>query len=125
MADAKQVMQYQDQGRDKFKEVKTNPLKVARDEPVSTFSIDVDTASYSFVRGSLNQNVLPQKNAVRVEELINYFPYDYSAPTNKEEPFKANVSVYPTPWNKDTKLLHIGIKGYQLDAKAKPPLSGC
>jgi Ca-activated chloride channel family protein len=73
------------------------------------------------VRGSLNQNVLPQKNAVRVEELINYFPYDYSAPTNKEEPFKANVSVYPTPWNKDTKLLHIGIKGYQLDAKSKPP----
>ena len=121
MADAKQVMQYQDQGRDKFKEVKTNPLKLAKDEPVSTFSIDVDTASYSFVRGSLNQNVLPQKNAVRVEELINYFPYDYSAPTNKEEPFKANVSVYPTPWNKDTKLLHIGIKGYQLDAKAKPP----
>jgi Ca-activated chloride channel family protein len=121
MADAKQVMQYEDQGRDKFKEVKTNPLKLAKDEPVSTFSIDVDTASYSFVRGSLNQNVLPQKNAVRVEELINYFPYDYSAPTNKEEPFKANVSVYPTPWNKDTKLLHIGIKGYQLDAKAKPP----
>lgn len=115
-----QVSQYQDQGRDKFKDTVTNPLKLAKDEPVSTFSIDVDTASYSFVRSSLNQNVLPQKNAVRVEELINYFPYQYSAPTTKEEPFKANVSVFPTPWNKNTKLLHIGIKGYEIDAKEKP-----
>jgi Ca-activated chloride channel family protein len=119
-ADDAQYSQYHDQGRDKFKEIKANPLKVAKDEPVSTFSIDVDTASYGFVRSSLNQNILPQKNAVRVEELINYFPYEYSSPGNKEEPFKANVSVFPTPWNKDTKLMHIGIKGYQLDAKAKP-----
>ncbi|MSP27854.1 MAG: VWA domain-containing protein [Methylococcales bacterium] len=118
--DDAQVSQYHDQGRDKFKETVTNPLKLAKDEPVSTFSIDVDTASYSFVRGSLNQNVLPQKNAVRIEELINYFPYQYDAPTNKEEPFKANVSVFPTPWNKDTKLMHIGIKGYEIDTKDKP-----
>lgn len=115
-----QVNYYQDQGRDKFKDTPTNPLKIAKDEPVSTFSIDVDTASYSFVRGSLNQNVLPQKNAVRVEELVNYFPYDYSAPASKNEPFKTSVSVFPTPWNKDTQLLHIGIKGYEIDAKEKP-----
>jgi Ca-activated chloride channel family protein len=119
-SDDAQVSQYHDQGRDKFKETVTNPLKLAKDEPVSTFSIDVDTASYSFVRGLLNQNVLPQKNAVRVEEFINYFPYQYQAPANKEEPFKANVSVFPTPWNKDTKLMHIGIKGYEIDAKDKP-----
>lgn len=118
--DDTQISQYHDQGRDKFKDITINPLKLAKDEPVSTFSIDVDTASYSFVRGLLNQNVLPQKNAVRVEELINYFPYEYNAPTNKEEPFKANVSVFPTPWNKDTKLIHIGIKGYEIDAKDKP-----
>jgi len=73
-SDDAQVSQYQDQGRDKFKEITINPLKLAKDEPVSTFSIDVDTASYSFMRSSLNQNVLPQKNAVRIEELINYFP---------------------------------------------------
>lgn len=119
-ADRQAMPYYQDQGRDKFQEIKVNPLKIAKDEPVSTFSIDVDTASYSFVRASLNQNVLPQKDAVRVEELINYFPYHYQMPTSTEEPFKANVSVMPTPWNKDTKLMHIGIKGYQLDAKAKP-----
>jgi Ca-activated chloride channel homolog len=63
-------------GRDRFTSVSQNPFKVAQEEPVSTFSIDVDTASYSFVRASLNQNVLPQQAAVRTEEMINYFPYD-------------------------------------------------
>lgn len=111
---------YQDQGRDKFTDIVTNPVKIAKDEPVSTFSIDVDTASYSFVRGSLNQNVLPQKDAVRVEEMINYFPYDYAGPADKAVPFKANVSVFPTPWNADTRLMHIGIKGFSLNGQEKP-----
>jgi Ca-activated chloride channel family protein len=114
------VPQYRDQGRDKFTEIKTNPVKIAANEPVSTFSIDVDTASYAFVRGSLNQNVLPQKDAVRVEEMINYFPYDYAAPTDRAEPFKASVSVFPTPWNPDTRLLHIGIRGFSLNGQEKP-----
>jgi Ca-activated chloride channel family protein len=111
---------YQDQGRDKFTDVETNPVKIAKDEPVSTFSIDVDTSSYSFVRGSLNQNVLPQKDAVRVEEMINYFPYDYAGPADRAVPFKANVSVFPTPWNADTRLMHIGIKGFSLNGQEKP-----
>jgi Ca-activated chloride channel family protein len=111
---------YRDQGRDKFTDIQTNPVKIARDEPVSTFSVDVDTASYSFVRGSLNQNVLPQKDAVRVEEMINYFPYDYAAPADKSVPFRANVSLFPTPWNADTKLMHIGIKGFSLNGQEKP-----
>lgn len=115
-----QLNPYQEQGRDKFQETKANPVKLAKDEPVSTFSVDVDTASYGFMRASLNQNVLPQKNAVRVEEFINYFPYDYPMPANREQPFKTTVAVFPTPWNPDTRLLHIGIKGYQLDSKAKP-----
>ena len=111
---------YRDQGRDKFTDIETNPVKIAKDEPVSTFSVDVDTASYSFVRGSLNQNVLPQKDAVRVEEMINYFPYDYAGPQDKAVPFKANVSVFPTPWNPDTRLMHIGIKGFSLNGQEKP-----
>ena len=98
-ADA-QAQYYHDQGRDKFTEIETNPVKVTAEEPVSTFSIDVDTASYAFVRGSLNNNTLPQKDAVRVEEMINYFPYDYAGPADKAEPFKATVSVFPTPWNR-------------------------
>ena len=118
-ADERQIY-YQDQGRDKFTDIETNPVKIARDEPVSTFSIDVDTSSYSFVRGSLNQNVLPQKDAVRVEEMINYFPYDYAGPADRAVPFKANVSVFPTPWNADTRLMHIAIKGFSLNGQEKP-----
>ena len=111
---------YRDQGRDKFTDIATNPVKIAKDEPVSTFSVDVDTASYSFVRGSLNQNVMPQKDAVRVEEMINYFPYDYAGPQDKAVPFKANVSVFPAPWNPDTRLMHIGIKGFSLNGQERP-----
>ena len=108
------VPQYQDQGRDKFSDITPNPVKVVKEDPVSTFSVDVDTASYSFVRSSLNRSVLPHKDAVRVEEMINYFDYDYQAPATRAEPFKANVSIMPTPWNSETKLLRIGIKGFEL-----------
>jgi Ca-activated chloride channel family protein len=118
-ADERQIY-YQDQGRDKFADIQTNPVKIAKDEPVSTFSIDVDTSSYSFVRGSLNQNVLPQKDAARVEEMINYFPYDYAGPADRAVPFKANVSVFPTPWNADTRLMHIAIKGFSLNGQERP-----
>ncbi|MEQ1706472.1 MAG: von Willebrand factor type A domain-containing protein, partial [Rickettsiales bacterium] len=111
---------YQNEGRDKFQDSKENPTKLVKEEPISTFSVDVDTSSYSFMRASLNNNVLPQKDAVRIEEMVNYFPYDYEVPKDKSEPFKANVSVFPTPWNPDTKLMHIGIKGYQIEQKEKP-----
>jgi Ca-activated chloride channel family protein len=111
---------YEDQGRDRFENVDPNPVKVVSENPVSTFSIDVDTASYSFMRSSLNSNVLPQKAAVRVEELINYFPYDYARPDDKSAPFKASVSVFPSPWNTDRKLMHIGIAGFDLKAAEKP-----
>ncbi len=111
---------YKDQGRDKFSEIVTNPVKVVAEDPVSTFSVDVDTASYAFVRGALNGGVLPQKDAVRVEEMINYFDYTYEPPTNAEAPFKAHVSVMPTPWNEETKLLRIGIKGYELPKSEAP-----
>ena len=66
---------YQDVGRDSFKDFEENPVKLVSEEPVSTFSIDVDTASYSFMRRQINYNVLPQKDAIRVEELINYFDF--------------------------------------------------
>jgi len=111
---------YHDEGRDKFKDITPNPLKVALEQPVSTFSVDVDTASYSFMRSSLNNNALPQKDSIRIEELINYFPYHYQAPEDKAEPFKASVSVFPTPWNAKTKLMHIGIKGFEMQKKEKP-----
>ena len=111
---------YHDVGRDKFKDFDVSPVKIVKEEPVSTFSIDIDTASYSFVRGQLNNGVLPQKDAVRVEEMINYFDYSYPLPETREQPFKPTVTVVDSPWNKDKKLIHIGIKGYDIEKAQRP-----
>ncbi|MGR9108511.1 MAG: YfbK domain-containing protein [Gammaproteobacteria bacterium] len=111
---------YQDEGRDRFENFEVNPVKRVAEEPVSTFSVDVDTASYSFVRRQLNQGRLPQKDAVRLEEMVNYFDYEYPVPESKEVPFKPSVAVTDSPWNPGKKLLHIGIKGYEIDAGKKP-----
>lgn len=100
-----------------------NPLKITATEPVSTFSIDVDTASYALVRQSLNRGVLPPRDAVRIEEMVNYFDYDYPAPESAEVPFRTSVSVAPTPWNEGTQLLHIGIQGYDIAPADRPPLN--
>jgi|APSaa5957512535_1039671.scaffolds.fasta_scaffold02758_8 Ca-activated chloride channel family protein len=113
-------IQNKETGRDKFDTIETNPVKQVKDEPVSTFSIDVDTASYSFVRRQINNGVLPQENAVRIEEIINYFDYDYAVPDDKIKPFQPTIAVYPTPWNDNSKLLHIGIKGYDIVPEKKP-----
>ncbi|MBI1330306.1 MAG: DUF3520 domain-containing protein [Alphaproteobacteria bacterium] len=105
----------------KFPDAKPNPVKIAANEPVSTFSIDVDTASYGVVREYLNSGALPPSDAVRVEEMVNYFDYAYPGPASKAVPFKASMAVYPTPWNAGTKILHIGIKGYDLPKRERPP----
>ncbi|MFT4562250.1 MAG: Ca-activated chloride channel family protein [Gammaproteobacteria bacterium] len=120
MSDSAAVQNYRDQGRDKFSDIKPNATKLVAEDPISTFSIDVDTASYAFTRASLNKNVLPQSDAVRIEEMINYFPYDYAPPQHKSEPFRTHVSVLRTPWNSATKLMHIGIQGYELPLAATP-----
>ena len=111
---------YHDQGRDKFTAVAQNAFKLVREEPVSTFSIDVDTASYSWVRASLNQNVMPQPAAVRTEEMVNYFTYDYARPASAAEPFRSNVTVMPSPWSPGRKLVRIGIKGYEVQRSTRP-----
>jgi Ca-activated chloride channel family protein len=107
-------------GRDRFQDFVANPVKVAAEEPVSTFSVDVDTASYSFVRRALHNGVLPQKNAVRIEEMINYFDYEYPYPQDRRVPFRATVTVLPTPWNRETKLLHVGIRGFDTVSEKRP-----
>ena len=109
--------------RDKFESVKSNPIKRVQDEPVSTFSSDVDTASYSVVRASLNRGQMPNSDAVRVEEMVNYFDYNYATSDNINEPFKPTVTITDSPWNKGKKLINIGIKGYDLkDEKPKSNL---
>lgn len=86
-------------------------METAR-QPVSTFSIDVDTGSYANVRRFLQAGRLPPADAVREEELLNYFSYDYKAGADTEEPFSMTTELGKTPWNDQTHLLHIGLKGY-------------
>lgn len=109
-----------EQTRERFERVETNGVNVTKETPVSTFSVDVDTASYAFVRSALTRNSLPSKDAVRIEEMVNYFPYAYEGPDDRSVPFRANTAVFPTPWNKGTKILHIGIKGFEIEQKQKP-----
>jgi Ca-activated chloride channel homolog len=107
--------------RDKFPEFKSNTVVSVAAQPVSTFSVDVDTSGYSSLRRALNQGVLPDRESVRIEEMVNYFPYSYAGPEKAEEAFKANVTVTPSPWNKNNKLLHVGIKGYDLPVNEQKP----
>ncbi|MTI02295.1 VWA domain-containing protein [Roseibium sp. RKSG952] len=111
-----------EQNTEAFSNGETNPLKVTVEDPVSTFSIDVDTASYSIVRSSLMSGHLPPKDAVRVEEMVNYFPYSYPAPEG-DVPFRPTISVTPTPWNEGTQLVHIGIQGAMPEIDHRPPLN--
>ena len=96
-----------------YKRINENPFFLPQRTPLSTFSIDVDTASYSNVRRFLRQGQLPPKDAVRLEELINYFDYDYTAPQG-DQPFSVSTEVATTPWNSQHKLVHIGLKGKEL-----------
>jgi Ca-activated chloride channel family protein len=111
---------YHDVGRDKFTNFAENAFRIVRETPVSTFSIDVDTASYSWVRASLNQNVLPQPASVRTEEMVNYFKYDYPAPRSAAQPFSTSIAVFPSPWSTGRKLVRIGIKGYSVQRATRP-----
>ncbi|MGJ8527185.1 vWA domain-containing protein [Maritalea sp.] len=99
-------------GGDQFEAFEDRSIKLTIDQPVSTFSIDVDTASYAYVRNSIESGYLPQKDAVRTEELINYFTYDYAAPASAEKPFAPKITVFPAPWNVEHKLMHVAIRGY-------------
>ena len=112
--------EYKDVGRDKFEDFKENPITTVTETPVSTFSVDVDTASYAFMRRQIKNGVLPQKDSVRIEELVNYFDYNYDVPTDMETPFKPTVAVYDSPYDATKKLMHIGIKGHEMQHDKKP-----
>ncbi len=105
-----------------FANAPANPVIVTAEQPVSTFSVDVDTASYAVIRSSLNAGQLPPPDAVRIEEMVNYFPYAYTAPTG-EASFANTVTVMPTPWNPDTRLVHIALQGRMPATEDRPPLN--
>jgi Ca-activated chloride channel family protein len=106
--------------RENYAHFEGNPIHRVVEQPVSTFSIDVDTGSYANVRRFLRSGRLPVQDAVRVEELINYFSYDYPAPDAPTTPFRVTNEVGPTPWNSNTLLLHVGVKGYEMPQKDLP-----
>jgi Ca-activated chloride channel family protein len=98
-----------------------NPFLAARENPLSTFSIDVDTASYANVRRFLTQNMLPPPDAVRIEELLNYFRYDYTPPApGHPDPFAAHIEVGPCPWQPAHRLVRVGLKGREVAMDQRP-----
>jgi Ca-activated chloride channel family protein len=108
---------------DTFANAAPNPVTVTAEVPVSTFSIDVDTASYAMVRSWLMAGSLPPLEAVRVEEMVNYFPYDDPAPEAGDAPFRPEITVMPTPWNPGTSLVRIALQGVLPPVADRPPLN--
>jgi len=106
--------------RENYAHLDNNPIKRVAEHPVSTFSIDVDTGSYTNVRRMLREGRLPPHDAVRIEEMINYFSYQYPVPTTKDTPFSVTAEIAPSPWATDRHLLRIGIKGYEVPKDSIP-----
>ncbi|QQX85413.1 VWA domain-containing protein [Cupriavidus necator] len=106
--------------RERYGAIEENGVRLVAQAPVSTFSIDVDTGSYSNMRRMLNAGRVPPADAVRVEELLNYFPYDYAQPADGR-PFAVHAALAPAPWHPANVLLRIGIKGKDMASGALPP----
>ena len=109
----------EDFNREGYDKITENRFLKVTDNPLSTFSIDVDAASYSNIRRFLNQGQLPPAGAVRIEEMVNYFTYQYPQPV-KNEPFSINTEISDAPWNKDHKLVLIGLQGKKIPTEKLP-----
>jgi Ca-activated chloride channel homolog len=105
---------------ERYKNFSDNPVQRVAENPTSTFSIDVDTGSYSNVRRMLNQNTRPPADAVRAEEMINYFDFAYKAPQSLNQPFSITTEIASAPWNKKRQLMMVGIKAYDVDHRKIP-----
>jgi Ca-activated chloride channel family protein len=110
----------QDENRERYAGQAVAAAHAVADAPVSTFSIDVDTGSYANVRRMLNQGQLPPEAAVRTEEMLNYFRYDYPRPADRSRPFSVSTDMTTTPWNPETRLLRVGLRGYDLPRSQRP-----
>jgi len=115
------VMQAQpEQNSEKYKNYSDNPIFLTSENPVSTFSIDVDTGSYSNVRRMLNNGARPPADSVRAEEIINYFDFGYAPPTSRKQPFSVTTEISAAPWNSRHQLVMVGIKGYEVPRSQIP-----
>jgi Ca-activated chloride channel family protein len=110
----------QQSNTEEYKYNEENSFKGTVEEPVSTFSIDVDTASYSNLRRFLINGEMPPKDAVRIEEMINYFTYDYPQPAGNN-PFSVNTEIATCPWNQDHYLAMVGLQGKEIEKENIPP----
>ena len=108
---------------ERYPDARPNPVRRVAEEPVSTFSIDVDTASYSNVRRFIEEGRLPPPDAVRVEEMVNYFDYGYARPGSASEPFAVSTVVAASPWSEGRQIVHVGLQGYELPAGERKPLN--
>jgi len=111
---------YRSEPREQYEKLPDNPIHSVAETPVSTFSVDVDTGSYANIRRFLNQGSLPPEGAVRLEEMVNYFPYHYALPTDGS-PFGVTTEIAPSPWNPHTRLLRVGIKASDRAVADLPP----
>ena len=105
---------------ERYQHQNDNAVQIVAEQPVSTFSIDVDTGAYANVRRFLNEGRLPPQDAVRVEEMINYFDYEYATPNSRDTPFRVSTELAAAPWNSQALLMRIGIKGFEIEAKERP-----
>lgn len=106
--------------RDQYDGQEISPVKVVANEPVSTFSVDVDTGAYTNARRFLTDGMEVPKAAVRTEEFINYFRYDYPLPEDRSRPFAVHTDVAASPWNTSSRLVRIGLSGYDLPKQERP-----
>jgi len=118
--EAPPVYYQQPNNTEKYQHQEDNAVVLASEQQFSTFSIDVDTGSYTNMRRFLNAGQLPPQDAVRVEEMINYFDYQYSPPPSRATPFRVSTELAPSPWNANALLLRIGIKGFEVTAEQRP-----
>jgi Ca-activated chloride channel homolog len=107
--------------RERYAGEEVAAVQAVADQPVSTFGVDVDTGSYANVRRFLGEGRMPPQAAVRTEELLNYFRYDYPRPGDRSRPFSVATDMTTTPWNSETRLLRVGLRGYDVERRERPP----
>ncbi|MCR5504805.1 MAG: VWA domain-containing protein [Elusimicrobiaceae bacterium] len=113
---------YNDMNSETYNSFEGNDFKIVKQEPLSTFSADVDTASYNIVRRDITRGALPRKDAVRTEEFINYFTYDYAAPkASGKDPVKFIPELTDSPWHEGFQVVKIGVKAKDIDREKLPP----
>nr|WP_314287422.1 VWA domain-containing protein [uncultured Capnocytophaga sp.] len=122
IANSEEPSQQQPRSNETYKEISENPFVAVAQQPVTTFSADVDRASYANLRRMLGYGQLPPKDAIRIEEMVNYFDYDYPAPTKEAtSPLRVSPELAPAPWNPKHLLLRIGLQAKKLDLAQAPP----